>query len=320
MAVRDSARWVANRAQDVSVDEERCNAIASKLEPRIAEYSTAKWSEPLLHPKAKTPATVAWIFTIDTLNFSFWSIEPYGIEYKKTTYTGYWALAAAINRALDEGIQITDPKTWQRHDFPEIMARVFRSSTDSPVPMLAERIAVLREAGSVLGNRQFSEILLEQGSSAAKTIEWLAKNLPSYDDTAIYDGERVEIYKRAQILVADLWACFNGSDWGYFYDIDTLTMFADYRVPQILWNLGCISYSSDLETRIRRGDIMQSKENAEIELRACSIWGVELIVSKLRKDGIKANSILVDFFLWDLAKQEESKTLIPCHRVRSVYY
>jgi hypothetical protein len=37
------------------------------------------------------------------------------------------------------------------------------------------------------------------------------------------------LYKRAQILVADIWACFEGQGYGEFNDIDEITMFADYR-------------------------------------------------------------------------------------------
>lgn len=40
---------------------------------------------------------------------------------------------------------------------------------------------------------------------------------------------QVSFYKRAQILVADIWACFEGKSYGEFHDIDTITMFADYR-------------------------------------------------------------------------------------------
>jgi len=40
---------------------------------------------------------------------------------------------------------------------------------------------------------------------------------------------QVAIYKRAQILIADIWSSFKGSGFGEFHDIDTLTMFADYR-------------------------------------------------------------------------------------------
>ena len=40
----------------------------------------------------------------------------------------------------------------------------------------------------------------------------------------------MRFYKRAQILVADLWACFEGTSHGQFDDIDTITMFAGKRV------------------------------------------------------------------------------------------
>ena len=39
----------------------------------------------------------------------------------------------------------------------------------------------------------------------------------------------VAFYKRAQILIADVWACCEGEGLGAFTDIDDITMFADYR-------------------------------------------------------------------------------------------
>ena len=35
--------------------------------------------------------------------------------------------------------------------------------------------------------------------------------------------------KRAQIFVASVWSAFNGTGYGAFDDIHTLSMFADYR-------------------------------------------------------------------------------------------
>ena len=42
-------------------------------------------------------------------------------------------------------------------------------------------------------------------------------------------GFAVLLLKRAQILVADLWGCYQGQGWGRFDDVDSVTMFADYR-------------------------------------------------------------------------------------------
>jgi len=56
----------------------------------------------------------------------------------------------------------------------------------------------------------------------------------------------VGLYKRAQILVADLWACCAGEGYGAFNDINAITAFADYRVPQLLVWFDVLQYSDSL--------------------------------------------------------------------------
>jgi hypothetical protein len=73
--------------------------------------------------------------------------------------------------------------------------------------------------------------------------------------------------KRAQICVADLWAAFDAESFGEFHDIDKITMFADYRVPQILNSLGCLWYSPALESIIRNKQLIESGHRWEIQLR-----------------------------------------------------
>lgn len=88
----------------------------------------------------------------------------------------------------------------------------------------------------------------------------------------------VYLYKRAQILVADLWAAFQGRGYGAFDDIDAITMFADYRVPQSLLYFGILKYSEELESALKRHELLQSGEEREVEIRGCSIWAVEVVL------------------------------------------
>ena len=122
-------------------------------------YSTQAWSEQPLHPKlgrdVDEVGLVNFIFTMDLLNFSFWSEldgeHRFQVEYQGRRWTGYSSLVACLRRALAEGIAITTPRTWrQRDDLDELMRHVFRSATDEEVPLLHQRIAVLREAALVL--------------------------------------------------------------------------------------------------------------------------------------------------------------------------
>lgn len=72
---------------------------------------------------------------------------------------------------------------------------------------------------------------------------------PGFRDHSIYKGRQVFFYKRAQICVADIYGSFGGKGLGEFEDIDHLTMFADYRVPQILYHMGVIDYSNELKKK-----------------------------------------------------------------------
>lgn len=124
--------------------------------------------------------------------------------------------------------------------------------------------------------------------------------------------------------MADLWACFEGEGYGSFDDIDVLTIFPDYRLPQILCELNVLSYSPPLDSRIRRQLPIESGHSWEIQLRGCSIWAVELIKAEIKQlDPLaNVNSVLLDFFLYDTMKEKEvsGEDAIPHHRTRSIWY
>lgn len=69
-----------------------------------------------------------------------------------------------------------------------------------------------------------------------------------FRDEAIYNGQQIFFYKRAQILVGDLYgALAEVKDFPLkFTNLEQLTMFADYRVPQTLRLVGIFDYSPSL--------------------------------------------------------------------------
>ena len=117
-------------------------------------------------------------------------------------------------------------------------------------------------------NCSFTNCLAAANHSAAALVNLLARDFPCFRDEFRFENRKnVRFLKRAQILVADLWACFDGAAYGDFYDIDKITMFADYRVPQILSSYGCLMYNPQLEHTIRDKKIIQSGHTWEIQLR-----------------------------------------------------
>lgn len=109
--VLESAEHIYNNSVDVAIDMRGTKAAATTIRRLMQEkqYSCKTWSEHELHPKAKDKSTVDFIFMMDLLNFSFWSDctnegKRYLVEFAGKTWTGYWSLVAALQRALEEGM------------------------------------------------------------------------------------------------------------------------------------------------------------------------------------------------------------------------
>jgi hypothetical protein len=155
----------------------------------------------------------------------------------------------------------------------------------------------------------------------------------------------VHFWKRAQILVAELWAAFYPADPAaphplLPHGVAQLTMFADYRVPQVLQRLGALVYPPALADALRAHAPLAYGSREEVSIRAGSILAVEAlrdaIVARRAADGEdgapEVNAVLLDFFLWDLGKAlDEGEDAgaaeglglgeaLPVHRTRCQWY
>ncbi|XP_062310238.1 queuosine salvage protein isoform X2 [Osmerus eperlanus] len=332
---RESGEFVAESSKDVRVEEEGVRRVAEMLYAlRDSEELTASaWKK--ANPLAPAPTSdqaLNWVFVVDTMNFSFWpeqKEQQCEVTHKGTTYRGYMTLCAAITRAMDEGIPITEPSYFSQISV-EDLSRVLRSDNASPMPMLRERHRVLTEGGRVLMEHggSFRSFIGRAGSDARKMVELIVDRLPSYRDEAVYEGLRISFYKRAQILVADFWGIMEARGEGDIPNLDYLTMFADYRVPQALVYLGALSYSDTLMETLKKGELLCSGDRREVEIRGCSIRCVERIRAHLaslveQRDGqsCSINSAVIDFYLWPYAKEHHQEMAhIPIHHTRCVYY
>ena len=326
MDVRGSAEFICSVAEDVSIDREAVARLAASLEADPDFFHIEDWVKHELNPKTRDESMVNWIFVVDTLNFSFFADkgqELFACDWNGKRYTGYWSLCACINRALAEGIAITDPVYYQSMTL-EQFEHVFRSASSSPVPLLRERHRVLTETGTALVQHYAGRPQLMIDAAAGDVRRFLAlvcQHLPSFRDEAVYKGRPVFFLKRAQILAADLWAAFAGAapfsaaGWAA-----PLTMFADYRVPQMLLAQGVLRYSPELLQLLR--DEQPPDARLEAEIRAASIHAVELVRQLLPADQPERyNAVTIDFYLWDLAKAKgDAIKQYPIHKLRTIFY
>lgn len=73
---------------------------------------------------------------------------------------------------------------------------------------------------------------------------------------------------------------------------------------------------------------MEKRENFpsgsedEVEIRGNSIWAVELVLERIKEmdPNLKINAILIDFYIWDMAKEIQDQMTVPTHCTRSCFY
>lgn len=309
--ILQSVQRVVVRAQHVSIDEQAVRACARLLAKQPVQ---AKWERDY-HLCDGTAQTVQYLFVLDSVNFCFWP-EP---RWRYRGLDGYVAFATALKDAVERGEPVLDAAVLAQLD-EKAFRRLLHGENE--IPLLRQRVAVLRESGEELQKKYGGHAvnLVERAEgSAVRLVELLAQDFASFRDEALYGGERVYFYKRAQIFCADLYGAFGGRGWGKLRDIDELTAFADYKVPQVLRQLGVLQYSQNLADTVDRCEELTAGSSEEIEIRAGTIWAVELLKHVLERLGRPLRSFEIDWLLWSLGQSEEFRKK-PYHRVRTIFY
>lgn len=312
-------QWVVTRARQVTFHRERVVEAVSRWGPMPA--SAPPWDHPC-HYRDSSAETARCIFVMDVLNHCFWpgpGEVTWGVSYGGKVWSGYWGLAASLKRALEEGAMITRADCLE-HISMESLEHIFRG--EGRIPLLEQRLENLREAGRVLKREWGGDVLhlIEDArGSAVRLVEQVVESFPSFRDEAEYDGRRVCFWKRAQLFASDLYHAFNGGKWGAFSDLEALTAFADYKLPQVLRALGIISYERPLETAVDGLRWLGVGSPEEVEIRAMTIWAVEEIKKAFSRVGQPVTSAAVDHWLWQLGQSEPFRRK-PYHRCRTIYY
>jgi len=126
-------------------------------------------------------------------------------------------------------------------------------------------------------------------------------------------------HKRAQIIAADLYGAFNGKKWGRFMDMDKVTAFADYKLPQVLRHLGILHYTDALAKKIDQEILIDAGCAEEVEIRANTIQAVELIRRELAQKGKALMSFEIDWLLWNLGQDNKYRKK-PYHKTLTIFY
>jgi hypothetical protein len=313
-SLREACAWVAARSTVVRVVEEKIPDYASGLAPDLGSPpSTASTAgrpseAPQVFRLAARETEAAYWLTLDAVNFGsgwFPSLR------KRQEPTGYRTIAAGIRRRFDEVGRWTAPQLIGL-TAAELANWIDQDPEHELVGLMVDSLNDLGESVQRLYGKSFAALVDSAGGSALTLVETLAQ-WRCFADVSSYDGRAVPFLKRAQIAAADL----QRAGVADFTDLDRLTMFADNLVPHVLRLNGVLWFDPDLVSRIERGELIEHGSAEEVEIRACAVHAVELLVAAAGSSATTAAQI--DEILWNRGQAPEYKA-VPRHRSRSTAY
>lgn len=317
--VLGSTKAVVKNAKFVFINEQNLKLFSDLLKKRFEDGLDNSNSGDNLRSNLKIELQT--IFLEDAVNFCFWagkSSRRWQIEKKGGAISqgGWYGLKGCFERALQNKVPILDA-SYIATISDEDGSSFFEGINNIQIPLLMERLENLREAGRVLIEKlggEFINLFRLASYDAVKIVDLVIQNFSSFRDVSVLAGKEIFFFKRAQILAWDI-NCILKDFGQQLSNLDQLTAFADYKLPQILRNFNVIEYSKDLAEKIDNYVEISHNSREELEIRAATIWSIELLTHYL--PGMI--SAAIDSIIW-LMSQDNQERMQPYHRTRTTFY
>lgn len=298
--IRNACARVAATAGAVAIDELAITSYAQSLTRVPVDLDPAPGG--LDGPDE----LIAFWLTLDAINFgSGW----FPTLRKLTGRSGYDTISDGVSA------RFRSSGPWSAGELAEIEAgELARVTGQDPEHQLIGLFAEsLRDLGSHLLEEfdgSFRAVVQSAGDSAVALVTMLA-SWRCFADSSRYEGFEVPFLKRAQLAAADL----ARAGVAPFSDLAGLTMFADNLVPHVLRLDGILRFAPELVERIECEQLIEHGSPEEVEIRACAVHAVELIVATAPE----LTAAGVDQLLWNRGRGPRYKAS-PRHRSRTTAY
>ncbi|MBI5003648.1 hypothetical protein HZC00_00965 [Candidatus Kaiserbacteria bacterium] len=315
--ILETTKFVVENSDFVKINHERLAEFANGFDHGKAEHWLS--AAPFNFSHFSDDNKLHFVIIFNALSFCYWGESKWTVEYKDKKHDGAWGMILALGRGIEEGTELLDFEYCSKISKEEF-ANILRANIE--IPLLEERWKILREIGTNMAAKyagKAKNLIADANGDAQKLAELSVQNFPSFSDTSLYKEREIYFYKRAQLLVADIYQIFDAQGFGALKNVDKLTACADYKLPQILRKLGILEYTTTLAEKIDTKTEIAHNSPEEVEIRANTILAVEFIKEEVKKRSPQILSFEVNDHLW-LATQEKFDGDKPYHRTRTTSY
>jgi hypothetical protein len=315
--VLKSVESVVRQSGFVKINESAILEVCQNFHPQDIKYWMA--SSPFDFSDFTESEKLNFLFVLNSLNFCYWGKPKWTISYHGRDYDGVWAMIGSLLLARESGTPVLEAN-FLAEIKKEELEKILHGNV--VIPLFEERLEILRENGRILQEKyqgKFENVIEAACFHALKLLNKIVSEFPSFYDAAYYKGQEVQFFKRAQLLVSDVYRSFSGKGWGKLTEIDKLTAFADYKIPQVLRKLDILQYSPDLASKVDNQIPLPFGSEEEVEIRANSVWAVELMKKQLQPKYPTVAAMDLDSYLW-LLGQNKTPQDKPYHLTQTIFY
>jgi hypothetical protein len=316
LGVLESIEPAISLSWHVRIDEARLAQVCADI--RLDDLKLPAWDFPVFI-REDDDTLAGQILLFNAINFCYWGEPRWEVEFTGEWWDGALAMLDAIRRAWAEGIPLLDGAHLARLSEAEF-EYILRGR--GRLHLMPERLAIWREVGRALSaefDGRFTNAIGAAGGDALSLVRLLVERFPSFDDVRTLEAHPIRFYKRAQLAAAQLYEAFGGQSWGDLARTDLLTVFADYKLPQVLRRMGILVYDAELVETVDREILIPAGDRREVEIRAATVWAAELMRRALVPRMPQVTALHLDYWLW-YAGRDQGPGIKPYHRTLTTAY
>lgn len=301
-----TCKFVLENAKHVKIDEKQIN----KFIEQIKDQTTKHWlsSNPCGILDLKIDELVHFLIILGSINYSFWGEPKWTIKTDKGPIDGAFAQIYVLMKL----------RTQKGHlNFENITFEEFKKAYQGNVeiPFLKKRYETVKQISQIINSKMNGNFyrFIKDIKTDQELLEIITTYFPSFEDKRTYHNKTIYFYKLAQLATSDILQIREQQE-KIKTDYSNLVGCADYKIPQVLRDLGILIYDQELSSIVDQKQSIEENSIYEIEIRASMIVAINKIKQKTNRKAIEINDLIWSF------GQNKNKNWRPYHLTRTTSY
>ena len=294
----EQIKYVVENAAHIKLNQEKLDKWADSI--KGSNFDEHPWKK--YNKDFNEKEIILLAFFIESMNFCFWKepIFKYKDKKKSTAMMDLFIDAALKSKQLLNTNYLINLKY-------EDLIKIFMIEEGN----LKKRYnSLMYSVRKINENKNFFDDLFNIKST--EDLYNFIVDFGNFKDVSIYKGKEIFFYKRATLLVHDL---FDLSETIHdnIKNIDTVLGCADYVIPRGLRLEGILEYDNELADKIDNFEEIPQDSEYEVEIRAFTLYVIEYVKNKNDKD---VNSAVWDNLIWNYFRGKGG----IAHRTDTIFY